>query len=62
MELSEKDRNFSAADPLTNFEIQIYYQNEPKLKAVYSRNVLPNIVARSAPVAKDETYIINPDR
>ena len=49
-------------DPLTNFEIQIYYQNEPKLKAVYSRNVLPNIVARSAPVAKDETYIINPGR
>ena len=49
-------------DPLSNFEIHIYYQNEPKLKAVYSRSVLPNIIARSARVAKDETYIINPDR
>ena len=25
--------------PLTNFEIQKYYQNEPKLNGVYSRNV-----------------------
>ena len=24
--------------PLTNFEIQKYYQNEPKFNAVYSRN------------------------
>ena len=28
---------------LTNFEIQEYYQNEPKLNAVYSRNNLPKI-------------------
>ena len=27
--------------PLTNFEIQKYYQNEPKFNDVYSRNNLP---------------------
>ena len=27
--------------PLTNFEIQKYYQNEPKCSQVYSRNNLP---------------------
>ena len=26
--------------PLTNFEIQNYYQNEPKFNAVFSRNNL----------------------
>ena len=30
-----------ANHPLTNFEIQKYYQNEPKFNAVYSRNNLP---------------------
>ena len=28
---------------LTNFEIQKYYQNEPKFSGVYSRNNLPKI-------------------
>ena len=27
--------------PLTNFEIQMYYQNEAKFNGVYSRNDLP---------------------
>ena len=27
--------------PLTNFEIQKYYQNEPRFNGVYSRNNLP---------------------
>ena len=27
--------------PLTNFEIQRYYQNEPRFNGVYSRNNLP---------------------
>ena len=36
--------------PLTNFEIQKYYENEPKFNGVYSRNDLPKI--------KGETYII----
>ena len=39
--------------PLTNFEIQKYYQNEPKFNGVYSRNNLPE--------TKDETYVINLD-
>ena len=29
--------------PLTNFEIQKYFQNQPKFDGVYSRNNLPNI-------------------
>ena len=29
--------------PLTNFEIQKYYQNEPKFNGVLSRNDLPKI-------------------
>ena len=28
-------------NPLTNFEIQKYYQKEPKFNGVYSRNNLP---------------------
>ena len=39
--------------PLTNFEIQKYYQNEPRLNGVYSRDNLPKI--------KDETYVISLD-
>ena len=38
---------------LTNFELQKYYQNEPKFNGVYSRNNLPEI--------KDGTYVINLD-
>ena len=29
--------------PLTNFEIQKYYQSEPQFNGVYSRNNLPKI-------------------
>ena len=39
--------------PLTNFEIQKYYENEPKFIGFYSRNNLSKI--------KDRTYIINLD-
>ena len=39
--------------PLTNFEIQKYYQNEPKFNCVYSRNHLSKI--------NDGSYIINDD-
>ena len=38
--------------PLTNFEIEAYYQNEPRFIGVYSRDNLPNKV-------KDGCYIIN---
>ena len=40
-------------DPLTNFEIQKYYQNKPKFSGVYSRNNLPKI--------RDGAYVINLD-
>ena len=39
--------------PLNNFDIQKYYQNEPKLNGVYSRDNLPKI--------NDGTYVINLD-
>ena len=38
--------------PLTNFEIQNYYQNQPKFNDAYSRINLSKI--------KDKAYIINP--
>ena len=40
-------------NPLTSFEIQKYYQDEPKFNGVYSRNNLSKI--------KDEAYITNLD-
>ena len=39
--------------PLTNFKIQIYYENKPTFNGVYSRNNFSKI--------KDEAYIINLD-
>ena len=39
--------------PLTNFEIQKYYENEPRYNGVYSRDNLPKI--------KDGAYVINLD-
>ena len=40
--------------PLTNFEIQNCYQNEPRFNGVYSRDNLPNKI-------NDEAYVINLD-
>ena len=42
------------AHPLTNFEIQAYYQNEPRFNGVFSRDNLPNTIKNSA-------YVINLD-
>ena len=39
---------------LTNFEVQKYYENEPKLNGVYSRNNLSKI--------KNGAYILNLDK
>ena len=39
--------------PLRNFEIQKYYQNEPKFNGVYSINNLPK--------RKDGAYVLNHD-
>ena len=40
--------------PLTNFEIQKYYQNEPRFNGVYSRDNLPKKI-------KDGAYVTNLD-
>ena len=40
--------------PLTNFDIQAYYQNEPRFIGVYSRDNLPDKI-------KDGAYVINLD-
>ena len=40
--------------PLTNFEIQRCYQNEPRFNVVFSRNNLPKII-------KDGAHVINLD-
>ena len=40
--------------PLTNFEIQKYYQNEPRFSGTYSRNNLPQKI-------KDGAYVRNLD-
>ena len=39
---------------LTSFEIQKYYENEPRFNGVYSRNNLPKKI-------KDGAYVINLD-
>ena len=40
--------------PLTNFEIQKYYENEPKFIGVFSRDNLPKKI-------RDGAYVINLD-
>ena len=49
----ELTRIFNATSSFKNFEIQRYYQNEPKFNGVYSRNNLSKI--------KDGTYVISLD-
>ena len=55
MEIKKIKKNGFLMPPhsLTNFEIQKYYQNEPKFNAVYYRDNLPKI--------KDGTYVIHLD-
>ena len=40
--------------PLTNFEIQKYYENEPRFIGVFSRDNLPKKI-------KDGAYVMNLD-
>ena len=40
--------------PLTNFEIQKWYENEPRFNGVFSRDNLPENI-------KDGAYVINLD-
>ena len=50
-----KRPSFLPAHPLTNFEIQEYYQNEPRFNGVFSRDNLPNNNI------KNGAYVINLD-
>ena len=45
--------NTASSSASTNFEIQKYYQNEPRFNGVYSRDKLPKI--------KNGAYVINLD-
>ena len=45
--------------PLTNFEIQKYYKNEPRFNRAFSRNNLPK--SNSIKKIKDGAYIIDLD-
>ena len=40
--------------PLTNFELQAYYQNEPRFNGIYSRDNSPDKI-------KDGAYVVNLD-
>ena len=46
--------------PLTNFEIQEYYQNEPRFNGVFSRDNLPNNNNNNNNI-KNGAYVINLD-
>ena len=49
--------------PLTNFEIQEYYQNEPRFNGVFSGDNLPNSIRPKGlgSVVKNDAYVINLD-
>ena len=47
-------KNLIPPYPLTNFEIQMYSQNEPRFNGVYSRDNLPDKI-------KDGAYVMNLD-
>ena len=52
-----------ASHPLTNFQMQKYYLNEPRFNGVYSRDNLPkrNFVECNSFGIKDEAYVTNLD-
>ena len=49
--------------PLTNFEIQEYYQNEPRFNGVFSRDNLPNSIRPKGlgSAVRNSAYVINLD-
>ena len=50
----EKNGFLMPSHPLTNFEIQKYYENEPGFNGVFSRDNMPKKM-------KDRAYVINLD-
>ena len=53
-DLRFEKKNLIPPHLLTNFEIQKYYQNQPRFNGVYSRGNLPKKI-------KDRAYVINLD-
>ena len=51
---SSLKKNLIPPPPLPNFEMQAYYQNEPRFNGVYSRDNLPDKI-------KHGSYIVNLD-
>ena len=51
------------AHPLTNFEIQRYYRNEPRFNGVFSRDNVPNNIRPKGlgSAVKNGAYVINLD-
>ena len=49
----ETKQIFNTTPPLTHFEIQEFYKNEPRFNGIYSRDNLPKM--------KDGAYITNLD-
>ena len=51
-------KNFLTLPPhlLTNFEIQEYYQNEPRFNGVFSKDNLPNSIKNGASVINLDEY------
>ena len=45
---------FMPSHPLKNFEIQKYYQSEPRFNGICSRNILPKKI-------RDRAYVTNLD-
>ena len=43
--------------PLTNFETQKYYQNEPRFNGVYSRNNLTEKIKAGAYIINHDEYV-----
>ena len=54
LKIFDLKKKFIPPRRLTNFEIQIYYQNNPRFNGLYSRDNLPNKI-------KDGAYVINLD-
>ena len=49
-----KKKALISPHPLTNFEVEEYYENEPRFNGVYSRDNLPETI-------KNGAYVINLD-
>ena len=54
---SSSKKYFIPPHPLTNFEIQMYYQNEPRFSGVYSRDNLPYKIKEGAYVTNLDEYL-----